>query len=47
MTDLLANSLIKNLPIAVFPIHEYWSDIGTPDDLEKARSHFAKMEIAK
>lgn len=47
MTDLIANSLIKNLPIAVFPIHEYWSDIGTPDDLEKARSHFAKMEIAK
>ena len=45
MTDLIAAGLAINLPIAVFPIHEYWSDIGTPDDLEKARIHFAKMEI--
>lgn len=45
MTDLIGSCLEKKIPVAVFPIHEYWSDIGTPDDLEKARVHFAKMEI--
>jgi NDP-sugar pyrophosphorylase family protein len=28
--------------VAVFPVHEYWSDIGTVDDLEKARAQFSK-----
>jgi dTDP-glucose pyrophosphorylase len=47
MTDLIDTCLAKNWPVAVFPVHEYWNDIGTPDDLEKARAHFAKMEILK
>ncbi|MBI5450720.1 MAG: nucleotidyltransferase family protein [Gammaproteobacteria bacterium] len=47
MTDLVEICLSKQLPIAVFPVHEYWNDIGTPDDLEKARAHFSKMEINK
>jgi dTDP-glucose pyrophosphorylase len=47
MTDLIDACLVRNLPVAVFPVHEYWNDIGTPDDLEKARVHFAKMEIVK
>ena len=38
MTDLIENCLARSLPVAVFPVHEYWSDIGTPDDLEKARA---------
>jgi dTDP-glucose pyrophosphorylase len=45
MTDLIDICLKKKIPVAVFPIHEYWSDVGTPEDLEKARVHFAKMEI--
>lgn len=44
MTDLIATALGVNLLIAVFPIHEYWSDIGTAEDLEKARLHFSKAE---
>ena len=40
MTDIISQCFDLNLPVAVFPIHEYWSDIGTPDDLNKARSFF-------
>ncbi|HQS58882.1 MAG: hypothetical protein B7Y56_12650 [Gallionellales bacterium 35-53-114] len=47
MTDLIDACIASNLSVAVFPVHEYWNDIGTPDDLEKARVHFAKMEIIK
>ncbi len=47
MTDLVEFCLSGKLPVAVFPVHEYWNDIGTPDDLEKARLHFSKMEIIK
>lgn len=41
MTDLMARELDREGKIAIFPIHEYWSDIGTPDELEKARNAFA------
>ena len=47
MTDLIDACLEAGQPVAVFPVHEYWSDIGTPDDLEKARAFFsdkAKIE---
>ncbi len=47
MTDLIVACLARKLPVAVFPVHEYWNDIGTPDDLERARVYFAKMEIIK
>ena len=40
MTDLIDRSLEGNQPVAVFPVHEYWSDIGTLADLDKARSFF-------
>ena len=43
MTDVVETCLSRNLPVAVFPVHEYWSDIGTPDDLEKARAFFSEM----
>jgi dTDP-glucose pyrophosphorylase len=41
MTDLIAAALEANKQVAIFPVHEYWSDIGTPADLDKARSLFA------
>ncbi len=43
MTDVIDSCLVRDMPVAVFPVHEYWSDIGTPDDLEKARAFFAQM----
>jgi NDP-sugar pyrophosphorylase family protein len=42
MTDLIEACLAARRQVAVFPVHEYWSDIGTPADLEKARSLFSK-----
>jgi dTDP-glucose pyrophosphorylase len=41
MTDLIEKCLESNFPVSVFPVHEYWSDIGTPADLEKARRMFS------
>lgn len=40
MTDIIEKCLFLKMPVAVFPIHEFWSDIGTPDDLNKARIYF-------
>jgi NDP-sugar pyrophosphorylase family protein len=42
MTDLIEACLAARRPVAVFPVHEYWSDIGTPADLERARSLFSE-----
>jgi dTDP-glucose pyrophosphorylase len=41
MTDLINACLAAKHRVAVFPVHEYWSDIGTADDLEKARALFS------
>jgi len=37
MTDIIAVLLQRGRPISVYPVHEYWSDIGTSADLEQAR----------
>lgn len=42
MTDLIEACLRKGRSVAVFPVHEYWSDIGTPADLDRARTLFAE-----
>jgi dTDP-glucose pyrophosphorylase len=42
MTDLIEACIAAGEPVAVFPVHEYWSDIGTPADLEAARLFFEK-----
>jgi dTDP-glucose pyrophosphorylase len=42
MTQLIECCLAHRQLVAVFPLHEYWSDIGTPDDLERARSFFER-----
>ena len=41
MTDLIELYMHEKAEVSVFPVHEYWSDIGTPDDLEKARKAFS------
>ena len=40
MTDLINKCLLNKNKVAVFPVHEYWTDIGTPEDLDKARKEF-------
>lgn len=38
MPDLINACLAKNEKIAMFPIHEYWLDIGRMSDFERAQS---------
>ena len=47
MTDVIESCFAVGMPVAAFPVHEYWSDIGSPHDLEKARTFFAKEEVAE
>jgi NDP-sugar pyrophosphorylase family protein len=42
MPDLLREVLSEELPISVFPIVEKWLDVGTPEDLDRARQEFQK-----
>jgi dTDP-glucose pyrophosphorylase len=44
MTDLVDRCLLDNDIVSVFPVHEYWSDIGTLSDLDKARKEHIKYE---
>lgn len=40
MNQLLDELVHNGLPIATFPIHEYWLDIGQSKDLKKAQKKF-------
>ena len=40
MTDLIEQCLTDGDNVSVYPLHEYWTDIGTPADLEAARKEF-------
>lgn len=44
MTDLVELCLSTEKNVSVFPVHEQWSDIGTPADLENARNLYSKIE---
>ena len=43
MPSLFQKLLSENKPIAAFPIHEYWLDIGQPDDYQKANREFRSI----
>jgi len=38
MTDLIEKSIKMKCKVNVFPIYEYWSDIGTAEDLKRANN---------
>lgn len=40
MTDLIEKCIKNNDHVSVFPVHEFWSDIGTIEDLNNARKKF-------
>jgi dTDP-glucose pyrophosphorylase len=42
MTDLVNDYLGLGKPVSIFPIHEYWSDIGTSNDLDNARKIYTE-----
>jgi NDP-sugar pyrophosphorylase family protein len=43
MPSLFHELLAECKPIAAFPIHEYWLDIGRPTDYEKANREFSDI----
>lgn len=45
MTDIIDSCLSRGIKVCAFPIHEYWTDIGTPDDLQTAREVYAQKEL--
>jgi len=44
MTDVIDQCINDGANVSVFPLHEYWSDIGTEQDLHAARSKFKDNE---
>lgn len=42
MPELLARMIADGYKIRTFPIHEYWSDVGTPEDLARASREFVR-----
>lgn len=42
MPSLFEHLLARNAQASVFPIHEYWLDIGRTDDFDRANGEFAK-----
>jgi dTDP-glucose pyrophosphorylase len=43
MTDLINLLIHKSLPVGVFPLYEYWIDIGNAADLNRARSEYGTL----
>lgn len=46
MTDIIQSLIDRGESVKAFPIHEYWTDIGLPADLERARKDVAEMDNA-
>lgn len=43
MTDLIRDCIQDGKSVALFPFHEYWTDVGTIAELDRARSMFAEI----
>lgn len=41
MPDLINHAKDIGLGVGLFPIHEYWADVGRPEDLVAAERHYA------
>ena len=45
MTDLIQMALAQERPVAAFPVHEYWIDIGQHADYQQAQHDLEAREI--
>ena len=41
MPDVLTKARRAGLHIGIFPIHEYWKDVGRPEDMDAAEADHA------
>jgi dTDP-glucose pyrophosphorylase len=46
MTSVIERTIAGGHTVSVFPLHEYWTDIGNPHDLERAQRVFGKAHDA-
>ena len=42
MPDFIGYCNVHNKRLIVYPVHEYWLDIGKPESLEKAHYEWSK-----
>ena len=42
MPDLIKLCLTQKMKVSAFPLHEYWLDVGKPEDYKKANEEFEK-----
>ena len=47
MPDLIERGHLLNFKIGIFPIYEYWKDIGSIEDLNKVRAKIKNIDFAK
>ena len=40
MTDIISMTVNKKKSVKVFPIHEYWLDVGIPETLTRAKGEW-------
>jgi dTDP-glucose pyrophosphorylase len=45
MPDVISRAIAAGSRVSVFPIHEYWTDIGSPSDLQNALAEFQSEEV--
>jgi dTDP-glucose pyrophosphorylase len=43
MTEVMTRAIVAGHRISVFPIHEYWADIGNPSDLAQVLQQFSEV----
>lgn len=43
MTDVMTKAIAGGDQVSVFPIHEYWADIGSPSDLKQVLKEFSEF----
>ena len=44
-TDLMQNIIETNGKLVSFPVHQYWLDIGKPEDFEKAQKDIKHLDL--
>lgn len=44
MTDLITKQIADNKKVTMFPVHEYWMDIGKPEDYSRAQKDIKEIE---
>ena len=45
MPELIEKEILKQKNVKIFPMHEYWIDIGHIDNLKKAREELKKSNL--